>query len=82
MLLQGEHSRFNKVTGCTFTKESQRKGDICTGIDFNEGCCYSASGNHFFGFSDNKLTFGIQVRPGVTDVIRGLDNLYKEVDNP
>lgn len=82
VLIQGANSRFNKVTGCTFSKEGKRIGDICTGIDFNEGRRYSASGNHFFGFPANQLTYGIQVRPGVTNVIVGNDNVYEEVTRP
>lgn len=81
VLIEGNNSRFNKVSNCTFTKEIQRTGDTTTGIDFNQGRNYSASGNHFFGFSDNNLTFGIITRAGVTDVKIGDDNIFEFVSN-
>jgi len=82
VLINGTNSRFNKVTGCTFSKESQRTGDTTTGIDFNVGSHYSASGNHFFGFSGNLYTFGVQVRSGVDNVVVGDDNIFQYVSSP
>jgi hypothetical protein len=79
VLIQGANSRFNKVVGCTFTKENGRTGDITSGIDFNQGRCYSATGNHFFGFSGNELSYGIQVRSGVSNVRIGDDQVFEHV---
>lgn len=79
VLFQGSLSAFNKVTGCTFSKEIGRTGDITTGIDFNQGASYSSSGNHFFGFSGNPLTYGIQVRSGVSNVKIGDDHVFSFV---
>jgi hypothetical protein len=81
VLFEGSLSAFNKVIGCTFTKEIQRTGDITTGIDFNEGAAYSSVGNHFFGFSGNALTYGVQVRSGVSNVKIGDDHIFSFVTN-
>lgn len=82
ILINGVNSRFNKVTGCTFSKENQRTGDTTTGIDFNVGSNYTASGCHFFGFSGNPLTFGVQTRTGVDSVIVDNDNIFSDVSSP
>jgi len=82
ILINGVNSRFNKVTGCTFSKENQRTGDITTGIDFNVGSNYTASGCHFFGFSGNPFIFGVQVRSGVDSVIVDNDNIFSNVSSP
>lgn len=82
ILINGVNSRFNKVTGCTFSKENQRTGDTTTGIDFNVGSHYTASGCHFFGFSGNPLTFGVQTRTGVDSVIVDNDNIFSDVNSP
>lgn len=82
ILINGVNSRFNKVTGCTFSKENQRTGDTTTGIDFNVGSHYTASGCHFFGFSGNPLTFGVQTRTGVDSVIVDNDNIFSDVSSP
>jgi len=81
VLIQGTESRFNKVHGCTFAKESGRTGDTTNGIDFNQGRNYTATGNHFFGFSGNTLTHGVHVRSGVTNVVISEDNLFEYVTN-
>ena len=79
VLFQGPNSRYNKVIGCTFAKENQRTGDTTTAIDFNAGSHYSATGNHFFGFNGNQLTYGIVVRAGVSECIIGDDNIFNYV---
>jgi len=76
---EGIDGRYNKVVGCTFAKEGQRTGDTTQGIDFNAGSHYSATGNHFFGFSGNTMTYGIIVRSGVSDCIIGDDNVFHHV---
>jgi hypothetical protein len=81
VLIDGSLSAFNKVIGCTFTKEIQRTGDITTGIDFNQGAAFSSTGNHFFGFSGNALTYGVQVRSGVSNVKIGDDHIFSFVTN-
>ena len=81
VLIDGSLSAFNKVIGCTFTKESQRTGDTTIGIDFNEGASYSATCNHFFGFSANQLTYGIRVRSGVSNVKIAEDHIFSFVTN-
>ncbi len=77
--VDGIESRFNKVENCTFSKEIQRTGDTTVGIDFNQGRAFSASGNHFFGFSGNQLTFGVFARSGVSNVRLGDDNVFEQV---
>ncbi len=79
VLSEGTLSAFNKVIGCTFTKEIGRTGDSTTGIDFSQGGSYSSVGNQFFGFSGNPLTAGVQVRAGVNNVKIGDDHIFSYV---
>ena len=82
VLLQGSNSKFITINNCTFTKESTRTGDTTSGIDLNVGSFYVVNGCQFFGFSGNELTFGVQVRAGVTDVHVGEDQLFEHVTSP
>ena len=77
--IDGVNSRFNKIVGCTFTKESQRTGDITVGMDFNQGRGYSESANHFFGLSGNELTYGVIIRSGVSNVRVDSNGIYEYV---
>lgn len=81
VLLQGNLSRYSKVIGCAFTKETGRTGDFTTGIDLNQGAFYTVTGCSFAGSMD-AMTAGVQVRAGVTDVVLGDDLLFDNVATP
>lgn len=83
VLLQGANGAYATITGNNFTKEIERTGDTTTGIDCNAGGYYAIDGNRFYSISPgNLMTFGVQVRAGVTDVRVGASNLFRNVSSP
>jgi hypothetical protein len=82
VLMQGANSAYASIIGNNFTKENERTGDITTGIDCNGGGHYAIDGNRFYSIDPaNLLSFGIQVRSGVTDVKVGNSNVFRNVSN-
>jgi hypothetical protein len=79
VLLQGTNGRFTKVIGNIFSMEAGRTGDTRVAIDFNEGRCYSATGNHIFGFSGYEIDYGVYIRSGVSNCVVGDDNIFEYV---
>ena len=79
---EGEFNAYNKVIGCTFSKEDQRHGDQTVGIEIASGNSMIISANQFFGPGDNHLTWGVLVQPGVYNIKIADDNCYTNVTNP
>lgn len=82
VLLQNPNNAYGRISGCHFTKEDQRTGDTTTAIDFNGGGNYTVSDTHIYGFqAGNPMTYGVQARSGVTDVLVEASVQFKNVSN-
>lgn len=82
VLIEGANSAYATISGNNFTKENERTGDTTTGIDCNGGGYYAIDGNRFYSIDPaNLLSFGIQVRSGITDVKVGNSNVFRNVSN-
>lgn len=79
---EGGFNAYNKVLGCTFSKEDQRYNDQTVGIEIVEGNSMIVDANQFFGQGNNPLTWGVLVQPAAYNIKIGASNCYTNVANP